>query len=359
MKENLLIKTKMRSLRAKILFGSLFLTAILASAVVTVYVSACGTQKVDVTYEGTTFEEATANDGSIGNTILANLTGGDFRATTGTLVEGTDYDSTNSLPEGLTLTVTLLSSTQAEIALTGHATNHSVLEDTTFTFQFTDHALQNGEFALNPLKMLSVVFEDPAIEASPTPTPTPDPTATPTPTPTPTATPTATPTPIPVISLYSAGTHDGDLGGRSGADSICSSNKPGGDSHANVRALISVGSGDAISDMPSNYSVPTGIVIQSESASTIANNWADLVDGSISATLLATGVTMSPTNWWSGTDNTGTLTSSTCSGWTDSTSGVSGTSGFTGDTSNWFAHSPTPTDTCDTATNILLCISFD
>ncbi len=60
-----------------------------------------------------------------------------------------------------------------------------------------------------------------------------------------------------MLVIYNAGTHDGNLGGRSGADSICrnSGNRPGGLS--NVHAFISISSTDEIMDMPGMYGYST------------------------------------------------------------------------------------------------------
>lgn len=60
----------------------------------------------------------------------------------------------------------------------------------------------------------------------------------------------------------------GNLGGRSGADSKCSSEKPSSLTQCTrIRALITVDSSDTISSMPTNYSVPSGIPVYANSLS--------------------------------------------------------------------------------------------
>ena len=103
--------------------------------------------------------------------------------------------------------------------------------------------------------------------------------------------PTPTPSPNPKMVIFQAPKHDGNFGGRSGLDTHCQNNKPSGLTHANTRALISVSTTDEIRDMPSNYSVPTSKPIEGTNGVSIANNWADLLDGSIANTLQAAGFT--------------------------------------------------------------------
>ena len=100
------------------------------------------------------------------------------------------------------------------------------------------------------------------------------------------------------IVMYDGGAHDGDMGGRTGADAICqaSPSRPAG--FANYRAFISIDANDEIRDMPANYGVPTSLPIIGPTGTLIANNWADLLDGSIAASLSAAGVVSS--SWHTG-----------------------------------------------------------
>jgi hypothetical protein len=87
-----------------------------------------------------------------------------------------------------------------------------------------------------------------------------------------------------------------------------------------VRAFINVDASDEIRDMPSNYAVPTNAPIQSASATKIANDWADLLDGSIIVSIQTAGVTAA-NFFWSGEDSssggTGVVSATaTCANWT-------------------------------------------
>ena len=124
------------------------------------------------------------------------------------------------------------------------------------------------------------------------------------------------------IVLYQANNSVGvfgyQLGGRSGADSRCSSasSRPiSGYTH--YRAFLSVNTTDEIRDMPSNYGVPTTVPVISNSSALLAHSWYDLLDGTIINTLQAAGVYLSgPLDWWSGSTSAGALSSS-CAGWTN------------------------------------------
>ncbi len=132
-----------------------------------------------------------------------------------------------------------------------------------------------------------------------------------------------------IITLYSTGTTTGTaIGGRTGADSICTSNAPSGVTCTNFRAYLSVSSTDEIQDMPTNYSVPTNRTIQSSNGTTIATSWSDALDGSISTSLDSAGVfSTSSSTYWTGSSSTGAVagTAGTCSNW--NTGGVTGARG--------------------------------
>jgi hypothetical protein len=163
------------------------------------------------------------------------------------------------------------------------------------------------------------------IYVSPTKTPVPD---TDTPMPNMTATPsTATPptsTPVTYLVLYDSGsTSNGTIGSRANADAFCASSLPAG--FSNYNAFIGFSAADNISNLPSNYGIPTNLPIYSPSNILVANNWADLLDGSIASTLSTAGVVSN--YWWSGVETNGTSTdgvTADCNDWTDSTNIVSG-----------------------------------
>jgi hypothetical protein len=161
------------------------------------------------------------------------------------------------------------------------------------------------------------------------------------------------------IYLFSAEGHKGNLGGRVGADKICRNYR-----NANfpllpvthVRAFISVSSGDRISNMTGNYGVPADVAIQRRGGSVIANNWKDLLDGSIQRKLnYDTSSTPSIQRWWSGSNSDGSVSSETCNGFTDDTSSYKGEIGDpNASDSSWISGSTRPC--ADNRT--LLCIGW-
>lgn len=122
-----------------------------------------------------------------------------------------------------------------------------------------------------------------------------------------------------------------NFGGRSAADTICQTTKSTSYSSltcaGGVRAFLSVSDSDEIRDMPSNYDVGRfdEILYTSDGTTTtkIADDWSDLLDGTIDAAL--------DENWWSGSDYEGADSGFTCSGWTvaDGSSASGGNSGAT------------------------------
>jgi hypothetical protein len=98
-------------------------------------------------YSGSTFTESTVNEGEIENTLTLTLTDDEFVAT-GDLISGTDYIIGN-VPAGLTVVITVTSTTEATMSLTGSATaNNNVDDVSNLTVEFTDAALVSG-FAAN------------------------------------------------------------------------------------------------------------------------------------------------------------------------------------------------------------------
>lgn len=145
------------------------------------------------------------------------------------------------------------------------------------------------------------------------------------------------------------------IGGRAGADTLCqtATNRPSG--YSNYRAFISVSASDEIRDMPANYGVPTSYVVRSPNNTLIANNWADLLDGSINTSLGGAGVYVNgPYDWWSGSTQDGALDGvNHCASWTNASA-----PGRTGrfDYSNLFWINNYVYG-CNSASN-LLCIAF-
>jgi len=114
----------------------------------------------------------------------------------------------------------------------------------------------------------------------------------------------------------------GNMGGREGVDALCDIEKPAQVSDRQVRAFISVESGDGIADMPSNYDVPTDLPIVTMTDVELAVDWSDLMDGSI-AMNLSSALSNMPANeyYWTGTMPDGSV-SMTCDGWTNNSGGA-------------------------------------
>jgi hypothetical protein len=135
--------------------------------------------------------------------------------------------------------------------------------------------------------------------------------------------------PGPVI-VFDAGPHNGlNFGGRVGLDQHCATAKatqsiPGAVTHA----LISVSATADMRDMPALYGVPTDRAFVSPTGKQLADNWADLLDGSIDQSLTEAGV-CSAQFWISGSNTDGSVRS-TCNGWTTSefSQQVTGTYGY-------------------------------
>ncbi len=163
------------------------------------------------------------------------------------------------------------------------------------------------------------------------------------------------------LVLYSAGSFNGNLAGRTGADHLCetSGNKPGG--YPNIHAFLSVDSADEIRDMPGNYGIPTTIQITSLNGTKIASNWADLLDGTIMTNLDEADVIFEnypalSGEWWSGSTSNGSLSSKTCNAWTshdDSNVGAVGENSYVN--AQWIA---IYWQECDQANVHVLCVAW-
>ncbi|KIY99660.1 hypothetical protein MNEG_8300 [Monoraphidium neglectum] len=156
-----------------------------------------------------------------------------------------------------------------------------------------------------------------------------------------------------VIYSESSSDRDGNLGGRSGADALCSAsiNRPAG--LARVHAFLSVSASDQIADFSTKYGVPGGLPIESLRGTVIARNFTGLLGGSILTSLGSAGVTLG-TFWWSGSLSNGRVAApATCLGWTSASD-----SGFTGGLAKtdatWLSFSSIP---CFIAQPVL-CIAY-
>ena len=162
------------------------------------------------------------------------------------------------------------------------------------------------------------------------------------------------------VIVFDAGPHNGlNFGGRVGLDQHCATAKasksiPGVFTHA----FISVSAADEMRDMPTLYGVPTNLPFLGPTSKHVADNWADLLDGSIDQSLTDAGVS-SAQFWISGSNADGSVRS-TCNGWTTSefSDQVMGTYGYpTSSNSLWI----TITDGdvyCSSSQYNVICLAY-
>jgi hypothetical protein len=137
------------------------------------------------------------------------------------------------------------------------------------------------------------------------------------------------------ILMYSVGPHNGNLGGRAGADALCASQQPSGYKHAH--AFLSVKETDEIRDMPAKYQIPSDEPIFGTSGVQLANNWNELLTGSLDTSLDAAVAGMKGASWWSGSTAAGALNSENCSGWSTTDADIQyGRVGLGDQASSWW-----------------------
>ena len=163
-----------------------------------------------------------------------------------------------------------------------------------------------------------------------------------------------------ITKIYMFGTsieYDGSIGGRSGADTLCknATNKPSDEIVSTVHAFISVSASDSIASMPSTYSFSSlAVIYNTDGSEKMAENWADLLDGSILEKISTLGIVPYSRYWWSGSNADGS-NADTCSGWTSNLSSVNGQAGYSENSdSNYINKS---SESCDTEYE-LLCIGY-
>jgi hypothetical protein len=157
-----------------------------------------------------------------------------------------------------------------------------------------------------------------------------------------------------VIYRESSSDRTGILGGRSGADALCSAsiNRPAG--LARAHAFLSVSASDQIFDLPTKYGVPGGLPIESLGGTILARNFTGLLGGSILTSLGSAGVSAGDF-WWSGTSRDGRADPNTCVGWTSDT--ATGRPGELGSTSiSWLSFTASTLPCASTLP--VLCIAF-
>lgn len=195
----------------------------------------------------------------------------------------------------------------------------------------TQTVVPSPAFTVSPIPTLfeTATFAPPVYYFPPTATEESEPEPVePTTAPTVSLTTTVMPAPTHLV-LYFGNTSMGDIGPRSSADALCVANLPFG--FSNYHAFLGYSATDSIANFPTNYGVPINFPIQSNTNTIIANDWADLMDGTIAVALDVANV--SPTyNWWSGVENAdGTHVDGTtfdCNDWTSNSNAVGGNEGF-------------------------------
>ena len=176
------------------------------------------------------------------------------------------------------------------------------------------------------------------------------------------------PAPPAVVHLFgTAATFDGNLvlagGGptaRAGADNLCSIRRANltlapRNRCTQVRALLSFAAGDQMTNMPANFSVPSGIAVVGPSGTEVAASFSDLLATAVNlkVTLQAAGVVTAAT-FWSHSQNDGTLSGTNC---TNSTSNAaSGSRGSSTTVASAWLNSGGPVG-CGIFENIL-CVCF-
>lgn len=163
------------------------------------------------------------------------------------------------------------------------------------------------------------------------------------------------------VILFSLTAPNGNLGGRSGADSACSNAASSQGLRCTTKAFISMSGADQISDMPTHYGVPTDLPIQSSNTTQIAATWSALLNAtfsSLDSSLSGAGVIPSGQFWWSGSFSDGNNTEfSTCLEWSDGTSGQGGVRGDGDSTTGGWLY--TNVVSCDgISAQYMLCICY-
>jgi hypothetical protein len=155
--------------------------------------------------------------------------------------------------------------------------------------------------------------------------------------------------------------HNGNLGGRAGADALCAASAAKPTGFAQYRAFISVSTSDSIANMPTNYGLPaTAPVVGNWNSvnSIFSTGWTNMLGTSgLAMTMqLANGVTNM--GYWTGSNADGTFDSArNCSGWTNGTISFDATAGTHNDANSPGWITGTGPITCDTLYN-LLCVAF-
>lgn len=152
-----------------------------------------------------------------------------------------------------------------------------------------------------------------------------------------TPTPTPTPTPVPVVSkrvFVTSTTYNGNLGGLDGANSLCQTRADAASLGGSWRAWLSIAD---VAGLQADYRLNhNNGPYQLINGTTIANNWDDLIDGTlmspINITELNSPVTGAGSLVWTNTNSLGRTNSPSghCNYWSSTTDTINGTTLFGG-----------------------------
>jgi len=149
------------------------------------------------------------------------------------------------------------------------------------------------------------------------------------------------------VRLFATGkSHETDAGGREGIDRLCREDAHRPQGMPNTFGFVTVSQYDYLLNLPERYGFSRDIPITSPDGEIIANNWADLFDGSIEASLRVAGVFEGSREeyWWSGSELDGTPRA-TASNWTRKGDSVNATLGHHGATDGRWLEFDTETAT--------------
>lgn len=168
----------------------------------------------------------------------------------------------------------------------------------------------------------------------------------------------------PVIVVFDGGTSNtgATWSGRSGLDTLCQSAKTAQSiAGATPHALISVSPSDDIADFPALYGLPTNRAFASVSGAVIADDFADLLDGTLDLSIDAAGILLSePGLWFTGSNADGTASANTCEGWTTTvhSNEIRANYGYTDTTGSWWLDG-SATATCTAGQYHILCVTWE
>ncbi len=164
-----------------------------------------------------------------------------------------------------------------------------------------------------------------------------------------------------VIYMFRTGGTGGNLGGRSGADTLCvnaysASYATLGCSVGSIHAFLSVSSGDEMRAMPTNHGVLADVPVRGPTGILIDSNFGGLVDGVIGTTLQNAGV-LPDANWtfWHASNDQGAYDNLSCSNWTNGSGGLNfGRKGSNDRTSSYIELGGL--STCDDGNQRVVCL---